>query len=89
MNETLMDTFKRYYEDYRSASNVDQSFKDAYQAISYHVIDVTEQLAHKGNLTDIQQLIREFREIGLATGPSNDAMKDRFEQELVEKVLDR
>ncbi|NOU89822.1 hypothetical protein GC102_29315 [Paenibacillus sp. LMG 31460] len=89
MDETLMATFKRYYADYRGAANVDQSFSDAYQAIAYHVIEQTEQFAQEGNLADIQNLIREFKEIGLVVGPSNDSLKERFEQELVEQVLDR
>ncbi|GGA09091.1 hypothetical protein GCM10008018_63440 [Paenibacillus marchantiophytorum] len=89
MNESLMDTFKRYYADYRSAANVDESFADAYHAISYHVINQTEQLANQGNLDDIQQLIREFREFRFSEGSSTDALKEHFEQELVQKVLDR
>ncbi|SDP12300.1 hypothetical protein SAMN04487897_1382 [Paenibacillus sp. yr247] len=89
MNESLMDTFKRYYADYRVAANVDQSFSDAYKAIAYHVINQTEQFAQGGNLDEVQNVIREFKEIGLSVGPSNDALKERFEQELVEQVLDR
>lgn len=89
MNETLMETFKRYYADYRSAANMDQSFTDAYQAIAYHVIERTEQYAQGGNLEEIQNMIREFKEIGLVVGPSNDSLKERFEQELVEQVLNR
>jgi soluble cytochrome b562 len=89
MDETLIETFKRYYADYRGAATVDQSFTDAYQAIAYYVIDQTEQFAQRGNLEEIQNMIREFKEIGLSVGPSNDALKERFEQELVEQVLDR
>jgi hypothetical protein len=89
MDETLMATFKRYYADYRGAENVDQSFSDAYQAIAYHVIEQTDQFAQEENLAGIQTLIREFKEIGLVVGPSNDSLKELFEQELVEQVLDR
>ncbi|MFD0695099.1 hypothetical protein ACFQZT_13405 [Paenibacillus sp. GCM10027628] len=89
MEETLIQTFKRYYADYRAAVDVDQSFTDAYQAIAYHVIEQTGQLAQEGNLDGIQNLVREFNEIQLSVGGSNDSVKERFEQELVENMLDR
>lgn len=89
MDETLMETFKRYYADYRGSANTDQSFTDAYQAIAYHVIEQTEHYAQGGDLEKIQNIIREFKEISLFIGPSNDSLKERFEQELVEEVLNR
>ncbi|MEW9702893.1 hypothetical protein [Paenibacillus sp. SI8] len=89
MGETLIETFKRYYADYRTATDADQSFADAYQALAYHVIEQTGRLAQEGNLADIQNVVREFTEIRHATGGSNDSLKDSFEQELVENVLDR
>ncbi|TXK72108.1 hypothetical protein [Paenibacillus sp. N3.4] len=89
MNESLMDTFKRFYADYRTAANVEQSFTDAYQAVAFYVIEQTSQLAQESKLDDIKQLTREFKEIRFAISPSNDALKERFEQELVEKMLDR
>lgn len=70
MNETLMETFKRYYADYRAAANVEQSFTDAYQAIAYHVIEQTDHLAKSGNLEGIQNMVREFKEIGLSIAPA-------------------
>ncbi|MDU0203963.1 MULTISPECIES: hypothetical protein [Paenibacillus] len=88
MNETLMETFKRFYADYRVAANVEQSFTDAYQAIAYHVIEQTDHLAQSGNLEGVQNIVREFKEISLSIAPSNDALKERFEQELVEDMLD-
>lgn len=87
MEESLLMTFKRYYADYREAEGVDESFSDAYQAIAYHVINQTEQYVQEGNLSEIQNLIREFKEIGLSVGPSNDSIKEQFELELVEQVL--
>lgn len=89
MDETLIQTFKRYYADYRAAVDVDQSFADAYRAIAYYVIDQTGQLAQEGKLEDIQNLVREFKEIRQSVGGSNDSVKERFEQELVENVLNR
>ncbi|MBP1966834.1 hypothetical protein [Paenibacillus aceris] len=89
MNETLMETFKRYYADYRGSANMEQSFTDAYQAMAYHVIEQTDHFAQGGNLEAIQNMIREYKEIGLAVAPSNDALKERFEQELVEEMLNR
>ncbi|MFC5447513.1 hypothetical protein [Paenibacillus aestuarii] len=89
MNETLIETLKRYYADYRSAADSDQSFEDAYQALAYHVIEQTGQLAQEGKLTDIQNLIAQYHELRFSTGYSNDSLKERFEQELVEGMLDR
>ncbi|MDQ0901588.1 hypothetical protein [Paenibacillus sp. V4I7] len=89
MDETLIQTFKRYYADYRAAADVDQSFADAYQAIAYHVIELTGRLAQEGKLTDIQNLVGEFKEIQLSISQSNDSLKEHFEQELVETMLDR
>ncbi|NOV00068.1 hypothetical protein [Paenibacillus planticolens] len=89
MNETLMETFKRYYTDYRGSANMDQSFTDAYQAVAYHVIAQTDYFAQGGNLEAIQNMIREYKEISLSVAPSNDALKERFEQELVEDMLNR
>ncbi len=89
MEESLMDTFKRYYADYRGAEGVDQSFTDAYQAMAFHVINQTEHFVQQGNLHDIQNLIREFKEIELSTSPSNDSLKEQFEQELVVQELNR
>jgi soluble cytochrome b562 len=89
MEETLIQTFKRYYADYRAATNVDESFSDAYQALAYHVIEQTGQLAQEGNVAEIQNVVREFTEIRNSTGGSNDSLKDSFEQELVENMLNR
>lgn len=89
MNETLMETFKRYYADYRGSANMEQSFTDAYQAMAYHVIEQADHFAQGGKLEAIQNMIREYKEIGLSVAPSNDALKERFEQELVEEMLNR
>ncbi|KRE96834.1 hypothetical protein ASG89_30330 [Paenibacillus sp. Soil766] len=89
MDETLIQTFKRYYADYRGAEDVDQSFTDAYQAMTFHVINQTEHYVQEGNLNKIQNLIREFKEMGLSLGPSNDSLKEQFEQELVQQELNR
>ncbi|MDR6881483.1 hypothetical protein [Bacillus sp. 3255] len=86
---TLMETFKRYYADYRGSADMDQSFTDAYQAIAYHVIEQTSHYAEDGDMDKIQSLIRQFKEISLSIAPSNDSLKERFEQELVEEVLNR
>ncbi|NEW08562.1 hypothetical protein GK047_21415 [Paenibacillus sp. SYP-B3998] len=89
MDEALIQTFKNYYAGYRTATNVDQSFSDAYQALAYHVIEQTGQFADKGKLGEIQTLVREFKNIQLAISPSNDSVKEQFEQELVEHLLNR
>ncbi|UJF32137.1 hypothetical protein [Paenibacillus hexagrammi] len=84
-----METLQRYYADYRTAADADQSFKDATQAIAYHVIEQTDRLAHEGDLPTIQSLMREYNEIRLKVGVSNDSLKERLEQELVERLLER
>lgn len=89
MEETLLETFKRYYADYRGAEGVDESFADAFQAMTFHVIHQTEQYAHQGNLQEIQNLVHAFKEISLSMSPSNDSLKEQFEQELVVQELNR
>ncbi|MGG1552307.1 MULTISPECIES: hypothetical protein [Paenibacillus] len=88
MNDSLLSTFKKYYEDYREGAGVDQSFTDAYQATAFHVIHQTEQYAQEGKLTEIQNVIREFHELGLQVGTSNDALKEQFELDLIGRILD-
>jgi hypothetical protein len=89
MEDSLLDTFKRYYADYRGAAPIDQSFAEAYQALTYHVINQTEYYVQQENLQEIRNLIWEFKEMGLQLGPSNDSLKEQFEQELVEQLLNR
>jgi|GEM_PF-2183416 len=87
MEETLMQTFKRYYAGYRAAENADASFDDALQALAHYVIDQTDSLAQEGLMDEVKSLTREFIRIREQTGGSNDTLKERLERELVEEVL--
>lgn len=80
-NETLIERFKRYYEDYRITSGMDSSFQNAKEALSATVLNLVGQSADDGNLAAIRNLIHEYNEIRLSTQASNDSLKERFELE--------
>jgi hypothetical protein len=84
VNETLIQTLKRYYADYRTLSEPIDSFAAALEALPYHVIDKIEELVQAGRYEDIKRLVREFREIHESTYGSNDSVLERFEEEYVE-----
>jgi hypothetical protein len=80
-NETLIERFKRYYEDYRITSGMDSSFQNAKEALSATVLNLVGQSADDGNLAAIRNLMHEYNEIRLYTQDSNDSLKERFELE--------
>lgn len=84
MEQTLIETFKAYYFDYRTVEDVDSSFEDALAAVAFAVIEKTGALADEGDLDGIRSLVREYKEIRLSTLGSNDSVKERFEQEYEE-----
>lgn len=80
-DETLIERFKRYYEDYRMTSGVDSSFQNASEALSASVLNLVGQSADNGDLAVIRNLMHEYNEIRLSTQASNDSLKERFELE--------
>ncbi|MFC5648755.1 hypothetical protein ACFPYJ_06360 [Paenibacillus solisilvae] len=81
MEETLIERFKRYYEDYRMTSGVDSSFQNASEALTASVLNLVGQSADNGDLDAIRNLMHEYGEIRLSTQASNDSLKERFELE--------
>ena len=88
MAETLIQTFKRYYSDYRTTSNAEDSFSASLQSLTFHVIDQAELLAEDGKIEDTKSLLRQFQEIRQSTYGSNDSVKERFEAEYLERKPD-
>lgn len=80
-DETLIERFKRYYEEYRTTSGVDSSFKNASEALSASVLNLVGQSADNGDLAAIRNLMHEYSEIRFSTQGSNDSLKERFELE--------
>ncbi|PZD97474.1 hypothetical protein DNH61_02315 [Paenibacillus sambharensis] len=79
--ETLIQRFKRYYEDNRVTAGVDSSFDDAYEALTYSIIDEVGNCAEREDLHSIRSIVREFDEIRSSVHGSNDSVKERFEAE--------
>lgn len=84
--ETLIEQFKRYYQDYRNADDVDESFDNAFAALTFSVIDQAGDMAERDDSEAIRRMVREFREIHLSIQGSNDSVKERFEREIREKA---
>ena len=80
-DETLIERFKRYYEDYRMTCGIDSSFQNAREALSASVLNLVSESADDGDLAAIRNLMHEYNEIRLSTQASNDSLKERFEQE--------
>ncbi|CAM4493168.1 hypothetical protein [Paenibacillus tarimensis] len=79
--EALIQRFKRYYEDNRITADIDNSFNDAYEALTFSVIDEIGNCAKREDLHSIQSVVREFDEIRSSVHGSNDSVKERFEEE--------
>ncbi|BBH20175.1 hypothetical protein Back11_15200 [Paenibacillus baekrokdamisoli] len=77
--ETLIEQFKRYYENYRMTSGVDSSFQNASEALSASILNLVGQSADNGDLVTIRNLMHEYSEIRLSVQASNDSLKERFE----------
>lgn len=79
--ESLIERFKRYYEDYRMTSDMNSSFTSAYEALTLSVIDQVDDLAAQSDVSAIRNTVREYREIRSSIQGSNDSVKERFESE--------
>ncbi len=79
--ETLIQRFKRYYTNNRKAANSEVSFSDAFLTLMYFVINRVDELADTGNLVEVKDVLRQFREIRDSIQDSNDSVNERFEQE--------
>jgi hypothetical protein len=84
--ETLIEQFKRYYQDYRGSADVDTSFDNAFEALMFSVIDQAGDMAERDDSNAIRNMVREFREIHLSVQGSNDSVKERFEREIRERA---
>jgi Na+/phosphate symporter len=85
-DETLIERFKRYYQDYRASADADTSFDNALQALTLSVIDQAGDLAERNDADAIRSMVREYHEIRLSVQGSNDSVKERFERELQERA---
>jgi len=79
--ESLIERFKRYYEDYRMTSDMNSSFTSAYEALTLSVIDQVDDFAAQSDVAAIRNTVREYREIRSSIQGSNDSVKERFESE--------
>ncbi|MCI3921286.1 hypothetical protein MO973_13700 [Paenibacillus sp. TRM 82003] len=83
--ETLIERMKRFYEDYRGTSDVDESFRSALETVGFWVIESCGDHAERGDTEAIRNLVREYKEIRLSAQGSNDSVKERFEDEYRER----
>lgn len=86
MPETLIEKFKDYYFDYRKTSEIDDSFSNAYGALTYYMIAGIERFANQGDLGGIKNSLAQYREIRFSTFDSNDSVKEIFEVEYQESL---
>ncbi|HZG86602.1 hypothetical protein [Paenibacillus sp.] len=80
-DETLIERLKRYYEDYRKTSEPDSGFRDAFDALTYSVIESIGEAADRDDCATIRAIVREYGELRLSVQGSNDSVKERLEEE--------
>jgi len=80
-DETLIQRLKRYYEDYRKTSEPDAGFRDAFDALTYSVIEEVGEAAEREDCAAIRAIVREYGELRLSVQGSNDSVKERLEEE--------
>ncbi|MFC4101369.1 hypothetical protein [Paenibacillus xanthanilyticus] len=80
-NETLIERMKRFYEQYRTTSNVEASFVNAKEALALTLLDDVSRYAEEGNLDAIRTATAQWDEIRMMMQGSNDALKERLERE--------
>lgn len=80
-NETLMERMKRFYEQYRTTSNVEASFVNAKEALALTLLDEIGRYAQEENLGAIRSATAQWDEIRMMMQGSNDALKERLERE--------
>ncbi|TYP79019.1 hypothetical protein [Paenibacillus methanolicus] len=80
-NETLIERMKRFYEQYRTTSNVEASFVNAKEALALTLLDDIGRYAEESNLDAIRMATAQWDEIRMMMQGSNDALKERLERE--------
>jgi hypothetical protein len=87
MRETLLQAFQRFYSDYRTISEADDSYNDAFEALAYYVIAQVGILADEGKLDEIRYMVQEFMDLKLTKFGSNDSLQEQFEDVFTSKVI--
>ncbi|MBB3112726.1 hypothetical protein FHS18_004828 [Paenibacillus phyllosphaerae] len=80
-NETAIERFKRFYEQYRATSNVEASFVNAKEALLLTLMEDISRLAQEDNTAAIRTITAQWDEIRFMMQGSNDALKERLERE--------
>ncbi|MFB9328255.1 hypothetical protein ACFFSY_20185 [Paenibacillus aurantiacus] len=79
--ETLIERMKRFYEQYRTTSNVEASFVNAKEALTLTLLDDIGRYAQEEDLGAIRNATAQWDELRLMMQGSNDALKERLERE--------
>jgi uncharacterized protein YllA (UPF0747 family) len=87
MSETLLQAFQGFYSDYRTISEANDSYNDAFESLAYYVITQVGILAEDGKLDEIRYMVQEFLDLKLTQFGSNDSLQEQFEDVFVSKVI--